>query len=301
MTEVVVVGSANADLVVEVPRRPLAGETLLGSDLAVHPGGKGANQAAACARAGATTRFVGCVGDDDHGVFLRRRLQEAGVDADHLRIVDRPTGTAIILVTPDGENSIVVSPGANSLVDADLARRAFAPDPVPRVIVLSMEIPAGTVDQAVAEAADHGVRVVLNAAPAQPLPPVTLRACDPLVVNQHEARTILGRDAGGFDELARGLLGAGARSVVITLGEDGALVADADGVQHQRGHVVDVVDTTGAGDAFVGAVACELAHGAELRAAVRFAIAMSAITVGAPGAQSSYPDRPAVERFLAGA
>lgn len=300
MTEVVVVGSANADLVVEVPRRPLGGETLLGSDLAVHPGGKGANQAAACARAGATTRFVGCVGDDDHGAFLRRRLREAGVDVEDIRTADRPTGTAVIFVTPDGENSIVVSPGANSLVDADLARRAFAPGTSPRVLVLSMEIPAGTVDQAAAEAVGHGVRVVLNAAPAQPLSPATLRACDPLIVNQHEARIILGREAGGFDELARGLLDAGARSVVITLGGDGALVGDADGVQHEHGHVVAVVDTTGAGDAFVGAVACELAHGADLRAAVRFAIALSAITVGAPGAQSSYPDRPAVEKFLAG-
>ncbi|MFG3689610.1 ribokinase [Micromonospora sp. NPDC047740] len=300
MPEVVVVGSTNADLVVEVPRRPSGGETLLGSNLALHPGGKGANQAAASARAGAATRLVGCLGDDDHGAFLRRGLQDAGVDVEHVHTVERPTGTAIILVTPDGENSIVVSPGANSAVDVELVERPDAGWTEARVVVLSMEIPAATVDHVATAAAARGIRVVLNAAPARELPADTLRACDPLIVNEHEARIVLGRDASGFEELARGLLDAGARSVVITLGVDGALVADPDGLHREAGRVVEVVDTTGAGDAFVGAVACELSHGAPLRDAVRFAVAMSAITVGARGAQSSYPDRPVVESLLAG-
>jgi ribokinase len=295
------VGSANADLVVQVPRRPLAGETLLGSDLQVHPGGKGANQAAAAARAGARTRLVACVGDDGHGALLRERLEEAGVDVGGVWMTDRPTGTAIILVTPDGENSIVVSPGANSAVDLDLVEGSGAGWSEAAVVVLSMEIPAATVDHVAAAASAHGIRIVLNAAPAHALPRPTLSVCDPLVVNEHEARIVLGR-AGGtddFEELAAGLLAAGARSVVITLGADGALVADRGGTHREPGRRVEVVDTTGAGDAFVGALACELSHGASLRDATRFAVALSALSVQGRGAQPSYPDRRAVDRLLA--
>lgn len=299
MTDVVVVGSANADLVVEVPRRPAGGETLLGSDLVVHPGGKGANQAAASARAGAATRLVACFGDDGNGAFLRERLEAADVDLGGVWMVDRPTGTAIILVTPDGENSIVVSPGANGALDVAAVEADESGWADARVLVLSMEIPAATVDHAAAAAEARGIRVVLNAAPARPLPPETLAVCDPLIVNEHEARTLLGREVDGFEGLARGLLAAGARSVVITLGADGALFADAGGIRREPGRLVRVVDTTGAGDAFVGATACELARGAGLGDAVQFAVAMSALTVGARGAQSSYPDRSVVERFLA--
>ena len=299
MRDVVVVGSANVDLVVQVHRRPQAGETLLGSDLSMHPGGKGANQAAASARAGAHTEFFGCVGDDDYAGLVRRSLQDAGVDLARVRTVERPTGTAIILVTPDGDNSIVVSPGANDDVDLDTVNAISAGSTSARVLVLSMEIPAATVQHCATTAADHGIRVVLNAAPARSVPASTLRVCDPLIVNEHEARIVLDRDADSFEGLAEGLLDAGARSVVITLGGDGALIADEHGLSREPGHAVDVVDTTGAGDAFVGATACELARGATVRDAVRFAVAMSALSVTRAGAQTSYPDRAAVDAFVA--
>jgi len=299
MSGVVVLGSANADLVVEVPRRPHGGETLTGSDLHVFPGGKGANQAAAAARAGAATRFLGSVGDDGNGAFLREHLQAAGVQVHGVRAGARPTGTAMILLTPDGENSIVVSPGANHAVDIAMAE-AMAPVWLDAgVLVLNLEIPHETVRHVVARAHAAGVRVLLNAAPAARLDAATLAACDPLVVNEYEAAIALGADGEtDFDALAAALRRAGARGVVITLGAAGALVADADGVDRIPAYRVEVVDTTGAGDAFVGATACELARGVPLRDAVRFATAMSAIAVQRKGAQSSYADRAEVEQFM---
>ncbi|WP_449281066.1 ribokinase [Leucobacter sp.] len=308
--DVVVVGSANADLVVEVPRRPAGGETLLGGDLRVLPGGKGANQAAAAARCGADTGILACVGDDANGALLRERLAAAGVDTAGLLGAGRPTGTAIILVTPDGENSIVVSPGANAALDAELAERSSDVWRAARVVVLSLEIPEPTAFHVAARAAAAGGRVVLNAAPATRIASATLRLCDPLIVNEHEALAALGEEArepaglsrAGYEELSRRLCAAGARSVVITLGADGAIVADVGDAapEHVPAHRVRAVDTTGAGDAFVGAVACELARGAELVEAVRFATAVSAVSVQRLGAQASYADRAEVEAFIAG-
>jgi len=307
--EVVVVGSANADLVVEVPRRPAGGETLLGGDLRLLPGGKGANQAAAAARCGADTGFLACVGEDSNGAFLRGRLSDAGVDTSSLIEVDRPTGTAIILLTPDGENSIVVSPGANRELDVELAERHADAWIGAGVLVLSLEIPERTVLHVAARAAAGGTRVVLNAAPATRIAPETLRLCDPLVVNEHEALAALGddvQDPDGFStedyaRLATSLRAAGARSVVITLGAEGAIVADGGAATptHVAAHRVRVTDTTGAGDAFVGAVACELSRGAGLVDAVRFATAVSAVSVQRIGAQTSYADRAEVEAFIA--
>jgi ribokinase len=301
VNEVAVLGSANVDIVVEVPRRPLAGETLLGSDLHVYSGGKGANQAAAAARSGASTRFVACVGRDSHGQFVRDQLAHAGVDVGGVRSVDRPTGTALILLTPDGENSIVVSPGANHAMDAATADAAASIWSSADVLVLNLETPLSTVEHVAASAAARGVRVLLNAAPAQRLEPALLAVCDPLVVNEHEARLLLEDDGGrSFAELAEEFLAAGGvRSVVITLGAGGCVVADGDGVEPVAAYDVQAVDTTGAGDAFVGATACELARGSSLIGAVRFATAVAAISVQAMGAQSSFPDRGTVEAFLA--
>ncbi|MFJ4175149.1 ribokinase [Microbacterium sp. NPDC089696] len=300
MSHVAVLGSANADLVVEVDRRPEAGETLLGSDLRVFAGGKGANQAASSARSGAETSFIACVGDDDHGSLLRTALADAGVDVAGMVRVDRPTGTALILVTPDGENSIVVSPGANHALDIDRADAAAARWADADVLVLNLETPLPTVEHVAVAAAARGVRVLMNAAPAHPLRRDVLEVCDPLVVNEHEARILAdgGDGSDSFEGLARILLDRGARSVVITLGSAGALHADAEGFGTVPSYAVDVVDTTGAGDAFVGAMACELARGVGLRDAVAFATAAAAVSVQSMGAQSSYPDRDAVERWL---
>jgi len=310
--QVVVVGSANADLVVEVPRRPGGGETLLGGELRTLPGGKGANQAAAAARSGARTGFAGSVGGDGNGAFLRDRLEEAGVDLAGLGTVDSATGTAIILLTPDGENSIVVSPGANHAFDIEAADRVASVWRGAPVVVLSLEIPHETAFHVAREAAAAGSRVLLNAAPSAPVGSGVLELCDPLVVNEHEALEVLGAgpddpDASDYPRLVGRLLAAGARSVVVTLGAEGALVAEADSegsraepeVHAVPAYRVAAVDTTGAGDAFVGATAAELARGRSLLDAVRFATAVSAVAVQRVGAQASYADRGEVEAFIA--
>lgn len=298
-SEVVVVGSANADLVVEVTRRPNGGETLLGGELRTYAGGKGANQAAAAGRCGAAVAFVGCVGHDGNGDFLAEQLSAAGVLVDQLTRVGTASGTAVIFVTPDGENSIVVSPGANAALTPQILEGSLDTLSAARVVVVSLEVPLETAQRAAQVAADHAVRVVFNAAPSVRLDRATLERCDPLVVNEHEAQEVLGADDGtAFEDLATGLRAAGARSVVITLGEQGALVCDDAGLSRVPAFRVDVVDTTGAGDAFVGALAGELARGGELRAAVGFATAMSALAVQRAGAQSSYATRVEVEGFL---
>lgn len=311
---VAVVGSANADLVVEVPRRPGGGETLLGGDLALLPGGKGANQAAAAARCGADVSFVACVGVDANGAFLLSELADAGVDVKHVARVERPTGTAIIFLTPDGENSIVVSPGANQALDLAAVSAAGDAWRGAAVVVLSLEIPLDTALQVAAEARAGGARIVLNAAPSVRLEGRVLAACDPLIVNEHEALEVLGAlpsdpDADNYPRLAERLLEAGAKSVVVTLGAEGAIVAeraDADAAAAEAeltvitavpAYRVRAVDTTGAGDAFVGAVAGELAAGMSLEGAVRFATAVSAVSVQRVGAQSSYANRNEVEAF----
>ncbi|PPG64121.1 ribokinase [Rathayibacter sp. AY2B7] len=299
MKHVAVIGSANVDLVVEVPRRPGAGETLLGSDLQRFAGGKGANQAAAAARAGARTTFHACVGSDSDGEILRSRLAEAGVDVEGIRDVDRPTGTALVLVTPDGENSIVVSPGANDALDLAFIDASVNDWSPADLLVLNLESPIWSVEHAARLAEDRGVRVLLNAAPAASVHRRTLVLCDPLVVNEHEARILLEDEVSSFSDLALRFLEIGVRSVVITLGAAGAVFGENHHVQEVSAHAVDVIDTTGAGDAFVGSLACELAGGSSLQEAVRFASAVAAVSVQHLGAQSSYPDRESVERWLA--
>ena len=303
MGNVVVLGSANADLTVHVERRPGGGETLLGSDLQVFPGGKGANQAAAAARSGSTVTFLGALGADGNGDFLRRSLAEAGVDTSHVFTVDRPTGTAMVLLTPDGENSIVVSPGANMTLDVAAAEAVSDLWLGADILVLNLEVPLDTIVHLIARAHAAGVRVLLNAAPAQVFDTATLARCEPLVVNEYEARVVLGDPSipadATFESLAERLLAIGVPSLVITLGAEGALVADANGITRVPAYKVDAIDTTGAGDAFVGAMATELAGGASLAEAVSFATAMSAVAVQRMGAQSSYGNRAEVEQFIA--
>lgn len=279
--DLVVVGSANADLVVAVDRRPGPGETVLGSDTRVLPGGKGANTAVAAAKLGAKVALLGAIGEDGNGRILLASLNAAGVDTGLVRRVDRPTGVAYIFVTPDGENSILVSPGANSAVrpeDVDAGLTGA------RVLVASLEVPLATVEHAVKVAVQRGIRPVVNQSPVAELSPQTLAALDPLVVNEHEAAWLLG--AGGDP---RRLLELGPRSAVVTLGSRGALVVTPDGSQEVESPVVQAVDTTGAGDAFTGALATELACGADLVDAARFAVRVAAISVTRRGAQPSYP------------
>ncbi|WP_341359157.1 ribokinase [Georgenia sp. M64] len=297
---VAVIGSANADLVLDIPHRPAGGETILGSDLVVTSGGKGANQAVAAGRLGGAVAFVGCVGDDAYGEMLRAALAGSGVDIAGLRTVSAPTGNALILVTPDGENSIIVSPAANRHVTPALVDATEQVWLGAAVVVLQLEIPLETVSHVARRAG--GSRVVVNAAPAAELDGEVLAVADPLVVNESEAAFLLER-AGTAPEVstaspdealtvARSLLALGPRSVVVTLGPRGAALAEHGGrATHVAARPVTAVDTTGAGDAFVGALALALAHGALLEDAVRRATVVAAHTVTRRGAQESYPTR----------
>ncbi|WP_328326679.1 MULTISPECIES: ribokinase [unclassified Streptomyces] len=289
--DLLVVGSANADLVIGVERRPAPGETVLGSDLVIHPGGKGANQSVAAARLGARSALLARVGDDANGRLLLESQRAAGVDTAGVLVGGAPTGVALITVDPSGDNSIVVSPGANArLTPADI-RAAGDLLAAAGVVSTQLEIPLETVTELVRVLPD-GARFVLNPSPPQPLSDEILAACDPLVVNEHEARTVLGDAAGDSPEAwARALLALGPRSVVITLGAAGALVAD--GRTGTSAHVpslkVDAVDTTGAGDAFTAALAWRLGRGEDLAQAAAFAARVGATAVTRPGAQESYP------------
>ncbi|GLY67504.1 ribokinase [Amycolatopsis taiwanensis] len=279
--DVLVVGSANADLVVSTDRRPGPGETVLGGDTVVSPGGKGANTAVAAARLGANVALLAAIGDDTYGTMLSASLREAGVRTALVRTVTRPTGIAYITVTPDGENSILVSPGANQALDPAAVEGALAGV---GVMVASLEVPLPTVERAIEVASAAGVRTVLNLSPPADLGARTLAALDVLLVNEHEAAWLLGAAA----EPAR-LLDLGPRSAVITRGAGGALVVTTSGITELAAPSVEAVDTTGAGDAFAGALAAALAAGAGLEVAARRAVGVAAISVTRPGAQPSYP------------
>ncbi|MGW3723911.1 ribokinase [Streptomyces sp. NPDC000851] len=288
--DLLVVGSANADLVIEVERRPAAGETVLGSDLAVHPGGKGANQAVAAARLGARTALLARVGDDAHGRLLLDSQRAAGVDTVGVLVGGAPTGVALITVDPSGDNSIVVSPGANGKLTPEDVRAAGSLFHASRVVSAQLEIPLETVVEAVRSMGPDS-RFVLNPSPPRPLPQEVLAACDPLILNEHEAKVILGDALVGDDpaDWARILLARGPRSVVVTLGAEGSLVASAEGVTRVPSMKVDAVDTTGAGDAFTAALAWKLGAGASLAEAAAYAARVGAAAVTKQGAQESFP------------
>ncbi|MGW7046026.1 ribokinase [Streptomyces avermitilis] len=287
--DLLVVGSANADLVIGVERRPAAGETVLGSDLVVHPGGKGANQAVAAARLGARTALLARVGDDAHGRLLLDSQRRAGVDTVGVLVGGAPTGVALITVDPSGDNSIVVSPGANGRLAPQDVRAAGSLLQSAAVVSAQLEIPLESVVEVVRNLAP-GSRFVLNPSPPRPLPAEVLAACDPLIVNEHEARVIAGGELDGSPEdWAAALLALGPRSVVVTLGAEGALVASAEGTARVPSVRVDAVDTTGAGDAFTAALAWRLGLGEPLVRAAAYAARVGAAAVTRSGAQESFP------------
>lgn len=293
---VVVVGSANADLLTRVQVHPVPGETVLGQDLQVLSGGKGANQAVAAARLGADVAFVGAVGDDEFAAAAQAGLRAAGVDLGALHVLaGTRTGIAIVTVGADGENSIVVVGGANSGVDADLVRAHASLVAEAAVVVVQGEIPRSGIEAAAALARG---RLVVNLAPVVDVDEAVLLGADPLVLNEHEgaltARRLGVAEAAAADPaaqtaLVRGLVARGVRSVVLTLGADGALVGRDGDVVHIPSPRVHAVDTTGAGDAFVGALAHGLARGDDLVDAARTAARVGAFAVRSVGAQASYP------------
>jgi len=286
---VLVVGSINQDYIVTVARRPAAGETVSGADFTTAAGGKGGNQAAAAARLGGDVRLLARLGADVEGHRMRALLEDSGVDVSVVRAVHGArTGAAFVTVTPDGENTIVVAPGANlalSAVDVDGAVHLIS---AASVLVLQLEVPVETVTRA-AELAPADTRVLLNLAPAADVPPLLLERADPLVVNLSEAAFLLDRSIDGVSSArtaANDLLRLGPRSVILTLGPDGALLATGGPVEHVSAPEVTVVDSTGAGDAFVGAVAVRLAEGADLREAVRLGVRAGAGAAASAGARA---------------
>ncbi len=303
MGEIVVVGSLNMDLVVKAPHLPAPGETIRGEDLRAIPGGKGANQAAAIALLGQSVSMLGRVGDDAFGAQLVQNLRGQGVQAS--RILTTPgvaTGTAMIIVDAAGQNSIVVSPGANGRVTPqdvdDCAELSQA-----RYLVLQLEIPLETVAHAIDRAAHYGVQVILNPAPAAMLPAALLRQVQYLVPNETEAGALTGQEVSDLASAARAaeaLRQQGARTAIITLGGKGVYVASPDEAFHMPAPQVPVVDTTAAGDAFVGGLVTGLSRGLALRDAVRYANCAGALAVTRFGAQTSLPSGAEVERLFEG-
>jgi ribokinase len=286
--DVVVFGSANLDLVATAPRIPLPGETLVGSAYNEYPGGKGMNQAIAAARSGAAVAFVGSVGADEAGERLRSEAQAAGVNVELLGVLaDTPTGRALITVDEGAENTIVVIPGANGEVRA-------VEIPEARVLLMQLEVPLLSVITVAEQAKRRGMTTILNPAPAVPLPDELARVCDVIVPNEHEVDLIGGVDA---------LLERGVRSVVVTLGGAGVSVTQSNTPEPKRSWVqpafdVDPIDTTGAGDAFCGALAARIASGDDLRDAVRWAAAAGALATTKAGAVPSLPHVTETTRLL---
>ncbi|WP_286774468.1 PfkB family carbohydrate kinase [Sphingomonas sp. 66-10] len=288
---VLVAGSANADFVVRARHVPAPGETLLGGDLSVFPGGKGANQAVAAARAGgAQTAMVVALGEDDQARLLIRSLEGAGVEL-HIRRSARSTGAALITVSDEGENAITVAPGAN----ADLRPEDLPPLDAIAWLAMQLETPLETVLVYARSAQVQGVRVLLNAAPARALPEALLRAVDVLVVNEEELTALVGEHGSIAERLAR----TGVAITVATLGSRGAVALVDGDYLVQPAFAVTPVDTTAAGDAFCGVLVADLAAGEALGAALRRAAAAAALVTTRAGAQSSIPTRAEVVAFMA--
>ena len=306
---VLVVGSLNADLTVRTRRLPGPGETVTGSDLVVAPGGKSSNQAAAASLLGSDVALLGRVGKDANGDFLLERLAATGVDTSYVaRLDDVATGTALIAVDEAGENSIIVSPGANghlSAPDVDQAEGFFVDA---AVLCLCLEVGLPAVRAAARAAESAGVRVILNPSPFADVGAELLALVDVLVVNQHELRDLVGGHVVGegdepdWDRVAEAVAQRGPGDLVVTLGARGAvmLVLGEGGptqVHRAAAPRVTAVDTTGSGDAFLGALAHRLALGDDLAAAGRFAVQVGSFAATRPGAQASYPTPDDLERF----
>jgi len=299
MPNILVVGSLNADLVVRAPRFPQPGETISGEDLQVIPGGKGANQAVAAARLGASVSMLGRVGKDKFGDFLLDNLKSNNVDSQLVQRDDASTGTATIIVDANGQNSIVLSPGANGKVtSSDVELASFSTFDL---LLLQLEIPIPTVYSAAKLAKQNGVRVILNPAPAKELSDELISLADFIIPNETELSLMTGmevKDIPSAENAAHILLDKGAQNVIVTLGSKGALLVNKDTSTHADAFPVDVVDTTAAGDAFIGGFASVLDSANSLADAVQYGCACGALATKKFGAQPSLPTKEEVESFM---
>jgi ribokinase len=305
---IVVVGSLNADFIVHVARFPVPGETLRGTQFAIMPGGKGGNQACAAARLGGAVALVGQVGSDAHGAWLRRGLEEAGVDA-HLVASDEhvATGVALITIASDGENHIVLASGANGTFGPDRLAPALPLLRGASVVLLQLEVPLDTVMRAAIEAHAGGATVILDPAPAASVPDQLLALCGFLTPNESELAILTGErpyeeetPLDVIDSRARRLLARGCQRVLVKLGARGVRLVEPHDAFHWSAFNVKAVDTTAAGDAFNGALAVALAERQTVEGALTFASAAAAISVTRAGAQPAMPTREEVDHLLKG-
>ena len=299
MSNILVVGSLNADLVVRAPRFPQPGETISGEDLQVIPGGKGANQAVAAARLGSKVSMLGRVGKDNFGGFLLDNLGSNQVDAQFVKREDASTGTAIIVVDPNGQNSIVLSAGANGKVShADVESVSFLNYDL---LLLQLEIPVPAVLAAARRAKENNLQVILNPAPAREISDELIALVDFIIPNESELHLLTGtdvKDVASAERASHILLQRGAQNVIVTLGDKGALIVNSDQATHVDAFKVDVVDTTAAGDAFIGGFSTALLQDMSLEESVRYGCACGALAASKFGAQPSLPGKEEVERLL---
>jgi ribokinase len=295
---VVVVGSANVDLVLGLHRMPDPGETVFGHSLERFPGGKGLNQAVAAARAGASVSMVAAVGSDEAGAWLRGLVVAEGIQDEQIRNAPGPSGTAVIEVDQSGMNRIVVIPGANAAVDAAQVERALAAIEQVAVVLVQHEVPPDAVRAAMRGGRARGALTILNPAPARELDPDVLADVDLLVPNEHEAALLTGLPTGTADQAlaaAAQLRHQGPGAVVVTRGSEGVVWCDADGTSTAVAFSVQAVDTVAAGDAFCGCLAAALAEGRDLGEAIRLGSAAGALAASAVGAVPSLPNRAAID------
>ncbi len=303
--KIVVVGSSNTDMILQMDHIPRPGETLLGGEFSMSAGGKGANQAVAAARAGGSVTFLARVGNDMFGQQAIEGFRNDGINVQHvISDPDAPSGVALIFVAADGENSIGVASGANAQLSPADIQRASETIAQADVLVMQLETPLPTVQAAAEIAAAHGVRVILNPAPAQPLSDDLLGLVSVLTPNESEAELLTGTEVADEDRAvlaADQLRSKGVATTIVTLGSQGAMVASDDFSGLVSAFEVEPVDTTAAGDVFNGALAVALSEGKTLELAVKFASAAAALAVTKLGAQPSAPTREEIERLLASA
>ncbi len=295
--EIVVVGSANADLVISAPRLPRLGETLTGGNFRVNAGGKGLNQAVAVAKLGGKVTMLGAVGEDANGQFLTDTLSSYGARFEGIRTADAATGTAVITVV-NGDNCIVLDAGANACLTPESVAPFASRISDSAVCVMQLEIPLETVEYVCKLANESGTAVILNPAPSSELPDALLSRVDYLIPNEHEARDLTGveiTDDATAEQAVRCLLARGVKQVIITLGDKGCVYNDGERIVFCPAVPAKAVDTTSAGDSFIGALAVKLTEGDTLADAVAFASKVASITVSRSGAAQSIPLRSELE------
>ncbi|MHC4445527.1 MAG: ribokinase [Planctomycetota bacterium] len=299
---IVVIGSSNTDMILQMDHIPKPGETIIGGDFSMAAGGKGANQAVAAARAGGNVTFIARVGEDMFGEQAVKGFIDDGINVDHLiRDPQAPSGVALIFVAQDGENSIGVASGANGRLspqDIEAAREVIASADI---LVMQLETPLDTVRAAAEMASANKVTVILDPAPAQPLSDDILKHVSIMKPNESEAEILTGEKVQNQEDAkkaAQTLMAHGVKTVLLTMGADGTMIATAEATQLIRSHKVKAVDSTAAGDVFTGSLSVALAEGRELTEAVKFANAAAALSVTKLGAQPSAPTKKEIEEFI---